>query len=439
MVCHWSLAGLAVAMLMGAVVPAFAQSPLTGRTYRGLFGSGLQGTNHSLTFDGNFGGGLDTNVLTAGPALESDPAIQSRSSGSFGRGSMALGYNLKLSRINLTARGGGVVARYTNRVRPWIQTYHGDVTASAPLWTGANISTGYSATFRPFYYLPWLGGVAGVENIEGPSPEIDETAGSIGEYHTNTNGTVSLTQNVTQHASLGLTYGHQQSVSDSGARDLHGQNGSAAMNFRIAKGLSLRLGYGFSETRYASQQSYHSRNIIAGLGFNRALSLTRSTTLSFNFGSSAVADHVRTYYRLDAHATLTHELGRTWTAQAVYNRNVSFDDAFHVPVPIDAVSVGVRGLFSRQLAFNSSIGWVNGALGFGSFSNHFESYYGRSALIWGLSRIFGVGLDYAYYQYRFDDQTQLQTGMARRADRHNIRAFVTMRAALFKGRNRGSR
>jgi hypothetical protein len=211
------------------------------------------------------------------------------------------------------------------------------------------------------------------------------------------------------------------------------------MNFRVTRGLSLRLGYGLQETRYASQQSYQSRNIIAGLGFNRALSLTRSTTLSFNFGSSAVVQEVRTYYRLDAHATLSHELGRTWTAQAVYNRNVSFDDAFHVPVPLDAVSVGVRGLFSRQLALHSSIGWVDGALGFGPFANGFESYYGRSALIWGLSRIFGVGLDYAYYQYRFDSQTQLLPGMVRRADRHNIRAFVTMRAGLFKGRNRGSR
>jgi hypothetical protein len=439
MVRHLSLVGLAVATLMGTAVPAVAQAPATGRLYRGLFGSGLQGTNQVLTFDGSLGGGFDTNVLSAEPTVAGDPLTESRSSGSFGTGAVALGYNLKLSRVNLRARGGGVMSHYTNRLQPWIKTYRGDVGGSAPLWAGANLSMNYNVTFRPFYYLPWVAAVGGIEEIAGPSPEIDETAGAIVEYHTNTSGSASLTQSVTRRATLALSYGYQQSDSQSGARNLRGQNGYAGMNYSITRGLGLRLGYGFSEAGYANQQNFRGRNINAGLTFNRALSLTRSTTLSFTTGSSATLDQNRTYYRLDAHVNVRHELGRTWTAQFLYNRAVSFDDAFRVPVPLDSFTLGVRGMFSRQLDFFSSIGTVAGALGFGSAANGFDTYYARTGVLWGLSRIVGLGLDYTYFQYRFDGQNALPVGLVRRADRQHVRAFVTVRAALFKGQNRGSR
>ena len=297
----------------------------------------------------------------------------------------------------------------------------------------------YSAWFRPYYYLPWLTGVTGVEEVAGPAPEIDETAGAFVEYHTYTSGNAAFTQRLTRRVSLLMSYGFQQSNSGSGARNLDGQNGSAAVGITIGKGLGLRLGYGFNEAGYSNQETYRTRNIIAGLNFNRALSITRSTSLTFSSGSSAVVYQDTNYYRLDLNVALLHELGRTWTAEARYNRNISFDEAFRSPVPYDGFTIGVPGMFSRELSFHSALGTVAGALGMAPGSNAFDTYYARSGVIWGLSRTLGLGLDYTYYRYRFDGQTLLPPGLVRQADRQQLRAYATVRAALYKGRNRGGR
>ena len=102
-----------VAMWTGTVLPAEAQAP--GRVYRGLFGSGLQGLQQSLVFNGAFGGGFDTNVISAEPEVAGDPAVRSKSSGLFSTAVMGLGYNLNLSRVTLQARGAGNLSYYTTR------------------------------------------------------------------------------------------------------------------------------------------------------------------------------------------------------------------------------------------------------------------------------------------------------------------------------------
>src|SRR5262245_49826265 len=123
----WCAIAVAVAVLATAVT---AEAQYVGRSYRGLFGSGVQGTNHSLSFDSQLGGGFDTNVLTAEPVAPGEPTLLTTSGSTFSSGMAGLTYRLKLSKVNLDARGAGVVSHYSKRVQPLVKTYRADVNGS---------------------------------------------------------------------------------------------------------------------------------------------------------------------------------------------------------------------------------------------------------------------------------------------------------------------
>ena len=298
----------------------------------------------------------------------------------------------------------------------------------------------YSAWFRPYYYLPWLTGVTGVEEIAGPAPEIDETAGAFVEYHTYTNGNAAFTQRLTRRVSLLMSYGFQQSNSGSGARNLDGQNGSAAVGINIAQGTGvearLRVQRGrLLEPGDVPDAKHHRRTQLQSRPVNHAI-------------DEPDVQHRVVGRRLPGHATITASIStsRCYT---------SWVERGQLSCATTAISASTRRFVLRSRTMGSRLGYEGCSAGNSPFiprsersparlacapgSNAFDTYYARSGVIWGLSRTLGLGLDYTYYRYRFDGQTLLPPGLVRQADRQQLRAYATVRTALYKGRNRGGR
>jgi hypothetical protein len=69
------------------------------------------------------------------------------------------------------------------------------------------------------------------------------------------------------------------------------QGANAGVRWSLTRNLGLRTGYGYQTATYgvdARTLGYH--NIDVGVDYNKALSFSRRTTLSFGTGTSALTD-----------------------------------------------------------------------------------------------------------------------------------------------------
>jgi hypothetical protein len=210
------------------------------------------------------------------------------------------------------------------------------------------------------------------------------------------------------------------------------------LRFGLSRNLSLRTGYARQQSEYAGRLGeYVYETYDIGLDFQKALSVSRRTTLAFATGGSAfqdVGDNAgnRRYY-VTGGARLNHEIGRSWLASAAYDRSVQFIDALLQPTLTDSFSGGVNGLISRQLEFSSGVQGSIGRIGFGDQTTNrgsFDTYQAFASLAYALSRWASVNASYSYYQYRFDSITLLPTGIARNFDRQSVRANLNLWAPL---------
>jgi hypothetical protein len=442
--CHLVVPFVVIVALAGS--PVFAQEPLApqpGRAYRGLFGGGSEETHQGLVLDARIGGGYDNNLITSEVTTPGTTAPAGRKGG-FEQGSVALTYAVNLSRVSIDLRAMTDAVYHAGRKNPLVQTHRGSGRMVFDLWPGARMNAGHTFSYRPYYYLPGLPAAAIEEESPYASIELDDATGAIFGNHTTNASVATFNQSLSTRLSLLLNYQYVRGESTSGVRDFLNRGGAGGINVTLAKGLSLRLGYGQYEGRYGAssgqQRVFTTRNIDAGINYSRALSLTRKTTIAFTSGTTAVATNNRTFYRLIGGATLNRELGRTWSTGLIYRRGVSFDETFAEPVPIDAVSLGLNGLFSRKLSFRAAIGKVRGRLGFDAQAGRIDTSYGRSALTYGLSKNVAMNLDYSYFRYGFDGTEALPLGLVlRRGERQRVRLFVRLWAPIFGRQNRGAR
>jgi hypothetical protein len=171
------------------------------------------------------------------------------------------------------------------------------------------------------------------------------------------------------------------------------------------------------------------------LDFNKALAVSRRTTLSFTTGSSASTYRGQVRYRATGSARVLHEIGRTWNASLAYRRGMQFVETLEQPIFGDSATLQVGGFLNRRVQFQSSARALIGDSGF-SERNSFDTYHGVGNVSVGVTRYVGLTFGYFYYHYRFDPHVPLPVGVARTIDRQGVRAQVNLWAPLYRPRTR---
>src|SRR6185436_13490245 len=184
--------------------------------------------------------------------------------------------------------------------------------------------------------------------------------------------TLGVTHRLSRRTRLNLNYVFRNSQASAYSFDSNQHSGKGSLRYDMAKGLGMEVGYGLRRTYYSTREPVDSHDIRAGLLYNRALSVSRRTTVSFGSGTAATSTRFgKTTFRATGDAALSHEIGRSWTANVNYSRGVRFIDTLDEPVFGDAVSATVGGLLSRRLQFTSTthgaMGDMNGA--------RYDTYY----------------------------------------------------------------
>jgi opacity protein-like surface antigen len=435
-------------ILQLTVISASAQDPRVGRPFRGLFGSDGSSWEQSLSVNGGLSGGYDTNLPQAFQEAEADlgtrvPGQQTnplKTRGGYGALSGNLSYSLQRTRFGMGASAGGSLRYYPDVVgNEFSGSHSGVIGTSIRLTQNTELRAGQAAVYQRTGIQSLLPSITDPVLGELLPADHDFSADVRGYYAYQTNAELSHMQRLTRRLSFAANYAYQLWTMPSEYGDLSSQNIAGRFVHEMARGLSLRLGYGLMEARYGRSEDHRTRthNIDTGLDYGRTLSFSRQTSLSFSSGAGAIDDGAAIRYTVIGSANLIHQMGRTWNLSVAYNRNVGFVQAFDAPFFGDAVNGGLTGLITRRVSFKSGFGYSVGDFGkSGSQSSTFETMTGSAGLNTALTRNLAIGVEYVYYRYSFSETELLPVGFRPETARHSIRAGLNVWAPLF---NRGRR
>jgi hypothetical protein len=420
---------------------ALAQQPRPERPYRGLFGGGGSGdSEQSLTATASVGGGYDTSVLQdasdAGFGSGGGSAINSREGG-FLMFTEGLTYALNKRVVSFSANGSASTRYYPTLENSFINNYGGGLGTSWSPSTRSRIAGNVSFSYQPFS-LHALFPVFG-ETPLGEVYPADLDYGTVDAGYYTSMASVSASRNLSSRATVSGEYSYQRSdfaLQSDFQSDTVGGRFTRSLN----AGLAVRVGYTYTRYRYADAPVPISgqHGIDTGVDYNKTLSFSRRTSLSLSTGGTATKYQNDMHFNAIGSANLKHEIGRTWTFNAAYNRNVGFLETFAAPFVYDSATVTLNGLLDRRWSFHAAGGAALGSLGFGASSGGFNTYYATTGISRAINRHTSVGIDYSFYRYDFDQTALLPNGYNTDFSRNTVRATLSAWLPLFQRGRRGN-
>jgi hypothetical protein len=220
----------------------------------------------------------------------------------------------------------------------------------------SSLSASQSVQYSPFHQLdPQAGFGAGFEG-ESPLANADEAL-AVGRSSYDVGTAVGL-ERTFRRASLSLGYTSRLNMSSDPADRMTTHRAAVGFKFNLWRYASLVIG---TASRFGNlgptAPSTRTQDIDLGIDYNRALSFSRKTTVTFKTGSTIVsrsgtsADPLELgrQFRFLANVGASQAIGRYWEARVSYDRNLQFLDVFPDPFFTDGVIGRVSGPLSRRV------------------------------------------------------------------------------------------
>jgi hypothetical protein len=433
-----------IVALCAVVLTAFAASAQTpgrpDRPYRGLFGPDTSTAGEVLSVNGSVSAGYDTDVV----AEQDDPSLPPSESPFRIRDAVysmvagGLNYSRDSDKVDLGASLFSSARYYPSVSDFMMPSYGAAVGASLALTDRTQFSANEAVSYQPWQVLAYFPTLFDAQLGHTLLPNQDFATGA-NEYW-NYMTSVGLTHQLSQRTVLAATYAYQFSDFTANGSAFNGDFASQIAWARLSRGITRNLGwhagYGYTEARYLGTGGrYRGDTLDIGLDYSRALSITRRTKLSFSTGATAIREGDYTRYQAMGTAILNREVGRSWLAAAAYTRNVAFIESMRTPYFYDGINLGLTGLITRRLSFQSGAGATSGTLGVvpgASHGNGFDTAYGSLGLAFAISRHLSASVDYVFYAYSMDPAAFLNYGLAPNLNRQGVRVSLNAWAPIFE-------
>lgn len=413
---------------------AEAQSARPMRPYRGLFGGNGVGSG-KLDFTLSTYSGYDDDLLTRSG---SRPDSRFRLRGYFAGADATLAYAKPGDRVSLDVTSGTVLRYFPQLDRVEVITQVVQAGLSVGLTRRTRFSLSQQAAYHPWYVPTGANSLGSV-----PSGAVDlSLAGpdfAISDFSSYTfASTARLTQTLSRRSSVTAFYRFRYNDTGRQASDSRVQGGGGRFDHRLTRGASFHAGYGYRVATYDGEgRTVRVHDLDVGVDYSRALSLSRRTVLRFGSGSSLIVrDRARgaegrgaqaSLYRVLGFAALSHQIGRSWTAQLTYRRETAFLDGLSEPLFVDGVTAELGGALGRRTRLSARAGYSNGSVGFGGRNNRrLESYVASLRLQAALTRYLAFYTQFLYYHQLFDETVELPVGIGRGLDRKGVRVGLTL-------------
>jgi hypothetical protein len=331
-------------------------------------------------------------------------------------------------------------ARYLPDLDNGVIASHGaGVNGSVQLSQRTMVSGDFALNFQPLSASSLFPGLFQAEGA--PPLPTDYDLGAVTDNYLSDAGSVQVSHSLTKRT--GLSFGYTQSHSKATAQQFGQESAgiSGGVSHALGKGLGLRLGYGRRIGQYGNAApgaagTVRQHTIDAGVNFNRALSFSRQTQLSFSTGSGVFSDGVGERYDLTGAANLSHQWGRSWSTGIGYSRQMGFIDALIQPTFANSLSASLTGLLSRRFSVDAGGGMSDGTIGLTGDTNGYRAYRATAGLTTGITSTVGVRVDYVYYTYRFETTQFLPTALGRNIRRQSVQVSLDFSAPLiYRGRS----
>lgn len=434
------------ALHVQAIVLALALAPATvaaqgmevRRPYRGLFGSDPNDKTAS-GFSLEALGAYDDNVYAVGNE-NTNPNTRPQTSGFF----TGLAASLTLQ------RAGDKVSAGVWGTSDFRYYESDDFTAFAHHVTGftryrlaqrttVGVSGGlaYAPLYTPILMMAPIGdslAVEGFENLGNP-PVGERWSGDysiVKRPSVGYEGTFDISQALTSRASIGGHYAarYLDYVDEDSTQRFDSVGGDAS--YRLTRYSTFRAGYTLNTYRLENDgplRRYHDFQL--GIDYNRPLSLSgRRTKLTVTPGFALLDQNGELQLHATGTVALDHEMGRTWTAKALYNRGTRFVEGRNNYLLANIAQAGMQGLWGRRVQLSIEGQYL--------LSDHeenepqYRSIAGTARVSYALSRRLSAYAQYIYYNYRFSDPVLLANGENQRTNRQGIRVGVTLWTPILK-------
>jgi hypothetical protein len=423
--------------------PVLAQQ----RPYRALFGgtSAEDGDRdrHSLDWSSSLFSGWDQNVLAAdrraGGQRRIDPRFQRR--GVYWGAHTGLAY-LRPGLVSLAA-SAGLSWRYYPGIGNWTSSRHA---ASAAFSTGlarrTRLSLRQSVGYAPRYTFGFFPALVD-EDIGDDLLLPDDDFVVLPRKRYSSTSSAGLNHALGRTSSIDLSYAFRWAnfLDDDLARRAH----RARVQYRrgVTRHAGMRFGYGYQEALYArNDHPIRTHSLDIGMDYGRWLSLTRRTSLGFGTGSTLVGrqredverglDTRRTRFVATGSASLLHQIGRSWQAQASYARRVRFIDGFADPVLYDSAAATIGGYLNRRVRVSGVGAYSSGRFGLGRADNRLGVYTASGQVDVGLTRHMALYSQIFYYRYRLGAEVRLPEGLEPSLERSGVRVGLTTWVPLLR-------
>ena len=120
------------------------------------------------------------------------------------------------------------------------------------------------------------------------------------------------------------------------------------------------------------------------------------------------------------------QMGRTWTAQTQYRREIRYIEGFVSPVFSDSATAGVNGLLTRRTDVAVNASYFTGTAGLTRGSPRFSSYSASARLRRALTRTLAAYVEYLFYHYDFDEAAVRPAGVPPQFSRNGVRVGLSL-------------
>ncbi len=425
------LSALVVGVLCQLAAPASAQSTTSPRVYRGLFGPGedaaSRGSRAGLMLA--LFGGYDNNLI----AKSGRPSSPEKNVGGWLGGTRAQGEFRRVGRSGSFELLGGALFRYYPEVGEMTAgSYQVSVSGSRQLGSRTSVQANQYLYYEPYYAASLL------SNPEEPPP--------VGTVHTedyavtarNSVGSltgVTFAYRLGQRTTTSAHYGYRYSAFEDGELRLSGHQLGAELSHRLTRYASARFRYSIRRyTRELDLEPTSVHDVGVGLDYSRPWSLVgRRTTFVMRPALSLLErQQSGTRIRLGGTVNLSHDIGRSWTLQAYYDRGVRFIQRLDGPTAAESAGVVVGGFLHRRVEAVGTVKYGTGSEVIGTVDRTgYDALSYVATVRTALTRHLAAYGEYFYYRYGFRQDVELPGGVGREVNRHGFRLGLNVWAPVW--------
>ena len=424
----------------------------SGRNYSGVFGGarprGMRGQSLDLTMSA-FGGWDEPEDLLVLPGEENERVAVA---GPFSGGAATLFYTRPGQRLDLSGFGSGFVGYFPDNDDPWYPSYSAGLSANTQFRLGQRtyLRLAQVEGFATDLSLGQLGSGIGGGGMQVPRA-TGETAfdNSLRRAPSLTSSSqASVEHGLSTKTTLSTYYGYRNAYFFETRADRlpmrHDHHAGVRVRRRFTRDLSLRAGYTIrkSWTGREDEQPREFHDIDLGVDYSKSLPLSRRTQLYFSTGSTIAASESAadddggtfndTRFFVVGQAGLLHEIGRSWSAQVGYTRDVGYEDGFADPFLRDAAIARVGGFIGRRVDVSASAQWTSAAVGLGE--RNFSAWTAGAQVRTAITQNLAAYGNYYYYLQDFNAGVALPPGVVRDLSRQGVRIGLTTWVPLWSSR-----